>query len=282
MPERERRYGAIAPILTVMLITLVMAFLAAVMQLASTVSMGPFNPGQQFIPNLLVVGLGLVIAVVVFYVVLKGSITVGVRVAVSIFIFSAIMTILLYVKFFLNMYGASSSAIFVIVSLVAYVASFLGVMAIFDVLSRRVRNAMFAVCSGVLGAFAGALIPPLALLFVLLLMAALDALLMRRHTVEKTKKTLEDYDQLVIMKLSYAGRNWAIGLADLLSYSMLIANCFANFGLVASLASLFLVVLGFFVGSWRAGESGQIAGLPLAIGLGLIPLIIYIALAAML
>jgi hypothetical protein len=256
-----------------MIITLILTFLAFLVELTTNVSRGPFEAGTPLLTNLLVVGLGLVIAVIVFYFILRGSITVGVRVVVSIFVFSAIMSLLLFVKLFLTMYGASTASLFVIISIIAYLASFLGVMAIFDVLSRKTRNALFAVCSGVLGTFTGVLVPSAALVFVLVMMVGLDLILTRRHTVEKTTKVLEDYERMVILKLSYAGRNWAIGLADLLSYSMLIANCFTNFGLVISVASLILVLLGFFLGSLRAKEGGQVAGLPFAIGLGMIPLL---------
>jgi hypothetical protein len=62
---------------------------------------------------------------------------------------------------------------------------------------------------------------------------------------------------------------------------MLTANSFANFGFIVSLASLLLITTGFLLGSFRAEEGEQVAGLPFAVGLGLIPLVVSMVIPAL-
>jgi hypothetical protein len=198
---------------------------------------------------------------------LRESMGFAVKIAVSLFVFCATMSLLIYAKLFLMSYNVSSPTLAFALSIVGYFFGFLGVMAIFDVLSRNMRNLMFAFCSGVLGAFIGSLIPMAALILILVSMSALDM--------------IDNYEELVVLKLSYAGKDWAIGLGDLLSYSMLVANTFATFGSFAAMGSLCLILIGSFVVSRKAERSGQVAGLPIVVGLGLIPVILYLLFPAL-
>ncbi|WXG47163.1 MAG: hypothetical protein WED05_10975 [Candidatus Atabeyarchaeum deiterrae] len=273
----SHKYGSFGVLLTVMIIALVFAFTALVIELGANVSRGPFYFGSGLLlVNVAVLVLGISIAVLIFYGLLKGSVTLAVRVAIAIFVLSATVSLLMYANLFLGYYGLSSPAIRIGLSMVAYLGSFAGILAVFDVLSRNSRNVLFAFYSSVIGAFMGVLIPSIAMIVLLCFLAGLDLYLTLKQTVKKTKRLHEDYESIIILKMSYAGRDWAIGIGDLVSYSILVTNTLVNFGLVATLLSLFLVLLGSVITSRRARKVGQVPGLPLAIALGLIPVFVYI------
>jgi hypothetical protein len=262
--------------LIVMIIALVLSFAAVVFDLSAHVSQGPFAfQGELVWVNLSVIGIGLLVAVLVFYGILRESINISVRVAVTLFVFSAIMSALIYLKLFLSTYGVSSPGLHLILTLTAYTGGFLGVMAIFDVLPRRIRNVLFAVCSGVLGAFIGALIPTIMMILILGIMAAVDLIATHRSAVKNVKKIVEDYEMLVLLKLSYAGKTWAVGIGDLISYSILVANALMHIGWATALISLVLILVGSFVATARARKLAQTSGLPLAVGLGLVPVVAF-------
>jgi hypothetical protein len=265
-----------------MTIAFILSFAALLFELTSHVSTGTFYyQGQLFVNSVLVLAGGIVIAILIFFGILRESMGFAVKIAVSLFVFCATMSLLIYAKLFLMSYNVSSPSLAFALSIVGYFFGFLGVMAIFDVLSRNMRNLMFAFCSGVLGAFIGSLIPMAALILILVSMSALDMIVTRKGVVKESKKILDNYEELVVLKLSYAGKDWAIGLGDLLSYSMLVANTFATFGSFAAISSLFLILIGSFVVSRKAEKSGQVPGLPIAIGLGLLPVILYLLFPAL-
>ncbi len=277
MRPSSNRYGFVGPLLAVMTIAFVLSFAALLFELTSHVSTGTFYyQGQLLVNSVLVLAGGIVIAVLIFFGILRESMGFAVKIAVSLFVFCATMSLLIYAKLFLLSYSISSPTLAFTLSIVGYFFAFLGVMAIFDVLSRNMRNLMFAFCSGVLGAFIGSLIPMPAIILILVSMSILDIILTRKGVVKQSKKILDNYEELVVLKLSYAGKNWAIGLGDLLCYSMLVANTFVTFGPVAAMSSLCLILIGSFFVSRKAERSGQVSGLPVAVGLGLIPMVLYL------
>jgi hypothetical protein len=270
----ERDYGFLTPILTVMIVALVLSFFGLVFQLSANVSSPGAGYGNSLlIVNVAVFGTGALVALLLFYFLLRESVNIAVRLSVSLFVFTAIMSSLIYVRLFLGSYGFSSPIALILLSIVAYMGSFLGVLATFDALSKNARNLLFAACSGILGAFIGVIIPPLAMIIMIGLLAVLDIVTISRQTVRQSQKVLQDYESLVVLKLSYAGRDWAIGIGDLVSYSILVANSLANFGLTAALSSLALILAGSIINSRLAQRRQQVSGLPIATGLGLIPVI---------
>lgn len=275
--EKPRRgYGFIGPILIVMVIALFISLAAFLVNLSATVSQGPFayQEAESWV-SLSVIGLGLIVAVMLFYGILEHSITVSVRLAVALFVFSAVGSSLIYLQLLMTTYDVASPALHFILTFVAYLGSFLGVLAIFDVLPRRARNVLFAVCSGVLGAFIGSLIPTITMVLILSIMAGIDLILTRRSTVEKSTKVNEDYEMLVLLRMSYAGKTWAVGIADLVCYSFLVANTLVYIGLIPAVISAAFIVVGSLVTAARARESTRSSGLPLSVVLGLIPVVAF-------
>jgi hypothetical protein len=282
MKLRRQNYGSIGPVLSVMLLAIAFSFAAIVIQLASHVSKGPFVfEGELVLVNLVLLGMGIMIAVLLFLGILKGSMGFAVRVAVSLFVFSAIMAVLIYLKLFLSISGAMPSpTLHAALSIAAYLIGFVGMMAIFDVLPRIYRNLLFAGCCGILGAFIGALMPTLAVVGILVVMSIMDLILTSRGTVRESRKMSEDYEKLIILKMSYSSKDWAIGLGDLVCYSMLVANTFTSFGLLPAIIAIILVTIGAIISLRKAQRSAQVPGLPFAIGLGLIPTIVFMFLPA--
>jgi hypothetical protein len=268
-------YGFLGPVVLVMLFAMVLAFAAFVFGLATKVAQSPLGYGSEDIfINLSILGIGFLIGVFIFYRVLQESLNFGIKIAVALFVFSAVMSLLIYFRLLLTYYGFSSPLLHFSLTIIAYFCGFLGVMAIFDVLSTFWRNTLFAICSATIGSFIGALAPTLGVILILLIFAVLDFVLVRKEVVKRTKKMSDDYDK-VILKMSYAGRDWAIGLADMVCYAMLVANCFVHYGLVAALSSLLLVLAGVVIASREALKLSQVPGLPYSVVLGLIPVFVY-------
>ena len=275
MAAGKRGYGFLAPVVVVMLFAMVLAFAGFVFGLASKASQAPLGYGSEAIfVNLSILGIGFIVGVFIFYRVLQESINFGVKIAVALFVFSAVMSLLIYFRLLLTYYGFSNPLLHFSLTIIAYLCGFLGVMAIFDVLSTYWRNMLFAVCSATIGAFIGAVAPTVGVILILLIFAVLDFVLVKKEVVKRTKKISEDYEKIVL-KMSYAARDWAIGLADLVCYSMLVANCFVHFGLIASLGSLLLVLVGAILAFKEALKLNQVPGLPYSVVLGLIPVFVY-------
>jgi hypothetical protein len=275
MASRKGIYGFMGPVVVVMLFAIVLAFAAFVFGLASKISQVPFGYGSEALfVNLSILGIGFIVGVFIFYKILQESINVGVRIAVALFVFSAVMSLLIYLRLLFSYYGFSTPLLHFGLTIVAYLCGFMGVMAIFDVLSTFWRNMLFAICSSTIGAFIGAVAPTVGVILILLIFAVLDLVLVRKEVVKRGTKMNDDYEKIVL-KMSYAGKDWAIGLADLVCYAMLVANCFAHFGFVAAIGSLVLVVVGALLASREALRLTQVAGLPYSVALGLIPVFVY-------
>jgi hypothetical protein len=113
------------------------------------------------------------------------------------------------------------------------------------------------------------------MVLILSIMAGIDLILTRRSTVEKSTKVNEDYEMLVLLRMSYAGKTWAVGIADLVCYSFLVANTLVYIGLIPAVISAAFIVVGSLVTAARARESTRSSGLPLSVVLGLIPVVAF-------
>ena len=83
----------------------------------------------------------------------------------------------------------------------------------------------------------------------------------------------EAYEKLMIY-VTFSNKEWGIGIGDLTCYAMIAANSLVNFGVLAGVISLFLILLGSFLSMALTVRMFRVPGLPIPVVLGLLPSIV--------
>ena len=135
------------------------------------------------------------------------------------------------------------------------------------------KNLLFIICSGALGSFLGVLLPVIPTVGMLLLLSLLDLILIKMKTVERIVGEVK-YEKIIPF-VAFSNKEWGIGIGDLTCYAITVSNAFANFGVIAGLLSLLLILLGSFVSFALVSRMLRIPGLPITIILGLLPSILF-------
>jgi hypothetical protein len=232
-----------------------------------------FNPGEIFSSlNLLLIATASVTVLFVFFRSLRSGKEFAVKILVTSFMIAGSLSILLIGRLVSLMLGSESQLIFIILAAAAFAGMFCAFLYFIDALSHKVKNRLFVICSGALGAFLGILLPTLPVIGICAIWSVSDAVLVLSDTVQEIFGAAK-YEEL-IMEAAFSTEEWGIGVGDLICYSMIAANTSVYFGAVAGSASLILILAGAFFTLKLAVKRMRVPGLPIATALGLLPSIL--------
>lgn len=147
------------------------------------------------------------------------------------------------------------------------------VFAVAGVFSEEMRNLVFMTYSSVVGSLLGMGIPMFSMLFILIYLCAIDLLSFKLGLLRRIVTLSEDR---IFFRLKYSDRELAIGLGDLIFYSMLASYSLVNFGASIAVLSTFLILVGWIVTFIYTTKSEVFPGLPIPLGLGMIPIVVEI------
>jgi hypothetical protein len=264
----------ILPILFTIVISILLAQFTVSIQVQSNGSVSLFDSADEFFVTLNIFFIILIsmVSLLIFFRLFKKRSELAVRILVATFILSGILAILLFTKLLFNTLKLEFPLILIVVAIVTYIGAYFGYLVIIDSISNRMRNALFIICSGILGSFFGVLVPTFPIIISLLLLSFVDIILIKRKTVEKIfGKTA--YEK-ILTEIAFSSKEWGIGIGDLTCYSIIVANTAANFGFLSSVFSLLLILVGSFLSLRITLSRGRLPGLPVSIILGLLPIII--------
>ncbi|MCW3977704.1 MAG: hypothetical protein NWE77_07210 [Candidatus Bathyarchaeota archaeon] len=147
------------------------------------------------------------------------------------------------------------------------------VFAVAGVFSEEMRNLVFMMYSSVVGSLLGMGIPMFSMLFILIYLCAIDLLSFKLGLLRRIVTLSEDR---VFFRLKYSDRELVVGLGDLIFYSMLGSYSLVNFGASIAVLSTFLILVGWIVTFIYTTKSEVFPGLPIPLGLGMIPIVVEI------
>lgn len=139
------------------------------------------------------------------------------------------------------------------------------------VFSEGIKNVIFMTYSSVSGSFLGMGIPTFSMVYILFFLCIIDLLYYRAGLLKKIVNISKG--RAIFVRLRYSDRELFIGLGDLTYYSMLAAHSFVNFGITTAIFSTFLTLAGWNLTSFLTKKTDIFPGLPIPLGLGLIPII---------
>lgn len=147
------------------------------------------------------------------------------------------------------------------------------VFAVAGVFSEEMRNLVFMTYSSVVGSLLGMGIPMFSMLFILIYLCAIDLLSFKLGLLRRIVTLSEDR---IFFRLKYSDRELIVGLGDLIFYSMLASYSLVNFGASIAFLSTFLILVGWIVTFIYTTKSEVFPGLPIPLGLGMIPIVVEI------
>jgi hypothetical protein len=118
----------------------------------------------------------------------------------------------------------------------------------------------------------GVLVPTPFVFGGLILLSAADTILVLNKSVQKAFGETK-YEEL-LQQLTFSTREWGIGIGDLICYAIIAAHTSVYFGVYAGATSLILILLGSAITIKAAASKTRFPGLPIPIGLGLLPAIV--------
>jgi hypothetical protein len=205
----------------------------------------------------------------IFFRIFKKKPELALKIFVAVFIIGGVLSTLLFGKLVFNLLGIDSPLFLVVVAVTAYAGAYFAYLVLVDALSERMKNSLFVICSGLLGSFLGILLPAIPVLLISSFLSILDLLLIKRRTLEDMVGE-EAYEKLMIY-VTFSNKEWGIGIGDLTCYAMIASNTIVNFGLLAGVISLFLILLGSFLSMALTVRMFRVPGLPIPVVLGLLP-----------
>ena len=210
----------------------------------------------------------------IFFRILKTRREVALRVLVATFIIGGMLSTLLFGKHLFILLNLESPFFLLVVAFIAYIGTYFAYLSFVDALSDRARNTLFVLCSGTLGAFVGVLIPILPVIGISVFLSVADLILISRGVVEEIVGEVE-YGKL-IMKLAFSNREFGIGIGDLTCYSMVVSSSTVSCGFLVGGLSLLLILVGSLFSLGLTMKFIRIPGLPISMGLGLLPSIVFL------
>jgi hypothetical protein len=219
--------------------------------------------------NLVAITLMSIMSLFIFFRIFKKKPELALKIFVAVFIIGGVLSTLLFGKLVFNLLDIDSPLFLVVVAVTAYVGAYFAYLVLVDALSERMKNSLFVICSGLLGSFLGILLPAIPVLLISSFLSILDLLLIKRRTLEDMVGE-EAYEKLMIY-VTFSNKEWGIGIGDLTCYAMIASNTIVNFGLLAGVISLFLILLGSFLSMALTVRMFRVPGLPIPVVLGLLP-----------
>jgi len=229
-----------------------------------------YEDGETLALNLLTITIVSAISLLIFFRVLKTRKELAIKILVATFILGGTLSSLLFGKLVFTLLGLKSHLLHIAAAAVAYLGIYFAYLVIVDAVSDRTRNRLFVICSGTLGAFLGVLIHILPVIGISIALSVVDAILIKRKTVQRAIGLPAEYEKL-IMKMTFSTKEWGIGIGDLICYSMIVSSSSVNFGVVVGGSSLGLILIGSFLTMKLVVRHMRVPGLPLVTALGLLP-----------
>lgn len=140
-----------------------------------------------------------------------------------------------------------------------------------NVFSEETRNIVSMIYGSVAGSFLGMGVPMFSMVFILISLCVLDVVFIR--SLMKSINVLLEKEK-VFVRLKYSNMELMIGFGDLIYYSMFVSYSVVNFGTLTAIVSTFLILVGLIFTFFYTTKSEVFPGLPIPIGLGMIPVII--------
>jgi len=136
---------------------------------------------------------------------------------------------------------------------------------------QSIRLLSVTIVGSLTGTFLGVSIPTMTAIVLLIALAVYDLVSVYRGPIGKIAEMadLEDFKGAVLTV-----GDLTIGMGDLVFYSMLVSNAMVNFGELAYVGSFAGVLIGSFLGFKMLERRDVFPGLPIAICLGLIAMIV--------
>ncbi|MFW9847202.1 MAG: hypothetical protein ACFFD6_10665 [Candidatus Thorarchaeota archaeon] len=262
------------PIFFTIIISIILASFVLFVQLNGIHSTLIFNGIDEFFAaiNIFFIVLISSMSLLIFFRLLKNRRELAIKILVSTFILSGILSTLLFTKLFFVSLGLEYPLLLIVVALITYIGAYFAYLVLVEALSDIRKNILFVVCSGALGAFIGVLVPTPAIIGISLFLSLADLILIKKKTVEKMVGDAT-YEKL-ISGVTFSSRQWGIGIGDLTCYSIVVSNTSVTFGVLAGVLSLLLISIGCFLSLVLTVKMIRIPGLPISTVLGLLPSII--------
>ncbi len=139
--------------------------------------------------------------------------------------------------------------------------------------SANMKNVALIFYGALIGSFLALTIPTWSVILILLLISAYDIFAVKKGPIKEIVKLSEERGNSEL-SMTFSTRDWEIGLGDLAFYSLLSSHALAIFDII----TWGFVSVGILVGSgitlWLLTKKELLPGLPIAVGLGVIPLIL--------
>ncbi len=221
--------------------------------------------------NLFMMGISIVGFLALFLRAVKTGREIVVRILVSFYILAGCYSLLLIGRLVFIMSGSDSQLLLLVPAVATFVGMFGAFLVFIDSISRKARNRLFVVSTGAFGALMGVVVPTPVVLGGLILLSVADTILVLKESVQKTFGETK-YEEL-LRQLTFSTKDWGIGIGDLICYAIIAAHTSVYFGVYAGAMSLVLILLGSAITIKAAAKKTRFPGLPVPIGLGLLPLI---------
>jgi len=275
---KTSRLNLVIPIFFTILIAIVFSQLVLLSQPYNEEALFLLFNYEIFSPlNLFIMTISIVIILFLFLRAVKTGKEIAVRILVSFYILAGCYSMLLIGRLVFFMSGSDSQLLLLVPAAATFVGMFGAFLVFIDSISREARNRLFVVSSGAFGALMGVVVPATYVLATLIALSIADMILVLKRSVQKTFGETK-YEEL-LQQLTFSTREWGIGIGDLVCYSIIAANTSVYFGVYAGIISLALILFGSYITIKMAAKQTRFPGLPIPIGLGLLPSIILLLLS---
>jgi len=267
---KTSRLNLVIPIFFTILIAIVFSQLVLLSQPYNEEALFLLFNYEIFSPlNLFIMTISIVIILFLFLRAVKTGKEIAVRILVSFYILAGCYSMLLIGRLVFFMSGSDSQLLLLVPAAATFVGMFGAFLVFIDSISRKARNRLFVVSSGAFGALMGVVVPATYVLTTLIALSIADMILVLKRSVQKTFGETK-YEEL-LQQLTFSTREWGIGIGDLVCYSIIAANTSVYFGVYAGIISLALILFGSYITIKMAAKQTRFPGLPIPIGLGLLP-----------
>ncbi len=140
-----------------------------------------------------------------------------------------------------------------------------------DKASQMLRNIFLVLYSSLVSSFLALVTPTLILIFVFIGLSLYDIYSVMKGPIRKTLQISESKGLSIKLYVSFG--SWDIGVGDLVFYSILVAHALLFYGLIIWIASIIALTVGLLFTYLVLTRREVIPGLPIALLIGMIPLI---------
>ncbi len=173
---------------------------------------------------------------------------------------------------YLNLDSLTSMTVFISSIIAAIVVGYISAYTVLsDTASSTLRNIFLILYSSLVSSFLAVVMPTLILIFIFIGLSLYDIYSVMKGPIRKTIQLSESKGLSIKLYVSF--RSWDIGVGDLVFYSILVAHTLLFYGLVIWLASIISLSIGLLFTFIVLNEKEIIPGLPIALLIGMIPLL---------